>query len=100
MKLRTQALDDYGAFFIAGDVAAQRAQALQATVAVSAGRVILQARASRRQRRQHGVTVRNGLVAGHAQAAQNVARGTNADRVGWRHDDEFLNLHYDTEQRV
>src|SRR5208282_785205 len=60
----------------------QRAEAPEGAGAVGAGRVILQARGPVGDRCQHGVTMRNGFVAGQGHTATQVARRAH-DHLGF-----------------
>jgi hypothetical protein len=55
-------------------VHSQRAQAVQRSRAISAGGIILKARLTFRDCRQHRITMRNRLVSGKAQSAGNMSR--------------------------
>ena len=80
-------LDDLavaGAFRRPADRHAERPQASEGREAVRPGQVAADVRAAVGERRQHGITVRDGLVAGDSEAAGHSCRRLHQGRVGWR----------------
>src|ERR1035438_2482294 len=81
-QLRTETVNHHRSLVVAFDVAPQSADASKSAGAIGPGGEILKPRPPSGYSGQHGVAVRNGLVAGDAHTSQNVARGMYGDRSG------------------
>src|ERR1035438_6600348 len=83
-QLRTESINHHRALFVTLDVAPQSVNASKSAGTISAGREILKPRPPSRHSREHGVAMRDGLVAWDAHTSQNIARGMYGDRKSTR----------------